>query len=232
MNAKLHHKSDPMCLVPREKKEGVADAILAKQEAERAKQRELDERDEENLPPSPKRRRSSSIDSVSTISTNDSRRSRSSRRRSRSPPPQRKHRRSPSFDEVERRPSSDRSLSRSPPPVRKRRRSPSRESLSPRPESRDEHYRDRNHSDEGTKPRRQHRDSFAHQDATEPRRRVPYATQSPEPQDRGLRRGGHNHRSGSRNDRRMQDSRPPRQRSLSPFSRRLAMTQSMNRGGR
>ncbi|QUC23061.1 uncharacterized protein UV8b_07302 [Ustilaginoidea virens] len=56
-----------------EKKQGVADEILAKQEAERARQRDLDGRDEEDAPPSPKRRRSLSSGRTSTISSSASR---------------------------------------------------------------------------------------------------------------------------------------------------------------
>ncbi|KAK1717067.1 hypothetical protein BDP67DRAFT_382774, partial [Colletotrichum lupini] len=63
-----------------QRKKGIADEELAKKEAERARKRELDERDDELIRQTEsKRRRSESVDSVSTISTN----------RSVSPPPRR-----------------------------------------------------------------------------------------------------------------------------------------------
>ncbi|WYZ41871.1 hypothetical protein EsH8_V_000766 [Colletotrichum jinshuiense] len=64
-----------------QRKKGIADEELAKKEAERARKRELEERDEELIRQTQaKRRRSESVDSVSTISTN----------RSVSPPPPRR----------------------------------------------------------------------------------------------------------------------------------------------
>ncbi|KAG6016906.1 hypothetical protein E4U54_000147, partial [Claviceps lovelessii] len=269
---------------PLEKKKGVADEILAKQEAERTRLRELEERDEYLAAPSPKRRRSVSSDSVSTISTAASRHSRSPRP---SPAPKsRSRRRSPSYDHVERDVSPRRSISRSPSPAGRRRRSPSRDSLSPRrslpPESvvrrrspsyediprevsaqrsisrspspaarghrlpsrdslsprgdaRERRYRDRDQGDRGSRPQRGRRGSFTGRDETENRRRVSYGSHSSaEPRSRASNRGGRG--GGSQNNRGSrggnQHSEAPRQRSLSPFSRRLAMTQAMNRGGR
>ncbi|QLI70722.1 uncharacterized protein G6M90_00g075390 [Metarhizium brunneum] len=216
---------------PLEKKAGVADEVLRKRAAERARQQEAEESDKESLPPSPKRRRSASSESVSTISTGDSRHSRSPRRRSRSPPPQRP-RQSPDSVQGGGRRLLEQSLSRSPPPAKQTRRSLSRDSLSPRNERQEQRYRDRKDPEnEGVRPRRSRHRSPPRHHARESRRRISYASNSPEPQERQPPRGQDH---GSRhNDRgRGKDAEPPRQRSLSPFSRRLAMTQSMNRGER
>lgn len=218
---------------PLEKKKGVADEILAKQEAERTRQRELEERDESDLAPSPKRPRSVSSESVSTTTTAASRRSRSARR---SPSPQlpMRRRRSPSYDDVPREASPRRSISRSPSPAGRRRRSPSRDSLSPRDDSGERRYRHREQPGHDSRSQRGRRGSLSRPDETDNRRRVSYGSQSPEPQSRGSNRGGRGGRwrtySGSRGNE--VDRAAPRERSLSPFSRRLAMTQSMNRGGR
>ncbi|OWT42696.1 zinc knuckle domain-containing protein [Pochonia chlamydosporia 170] len=218
---------------PLEKKAGVADEVLQKREAERAKQEARDDSENESLPPSPKRRRSASSASVSTISTDASRRSRSPARDSRSPPPQRR-RRSPDIDEEQGRQSVERSLSRSPPPVKRAGRSESRDSHSPRHAPQERRYRDREDvGDAESRPRRSRPNSPPRHDAQEQRRRVSYASQSPEPDERRPPRG-YDHRARDRrnNHERRRDTGRPRPRSLSPFSRRLAMTQSMNRGGR
>ncbi|KAG5979496.1 hypothetical protein E4U55_005102 [Claviceps digitariae] len=268
---------------PLEKKKGVADEILAKQEAERTRLRELEERDDYLVAPSPKRRRSVSFDSVSTISSAASRHSRSprpspapksrSRRRSpsyddvqrdvsprrsisRSPSPALRRRRSPSrvslsprrslspeaamrrrspsYDDIQREVSPQRSITRSPSPAVRRRRLPSRDSLSPRDDSRERRYRDRDQDRRVSRPQRGRRGSFTRRDESETRRRDSYGSHSPvEPLSRGSNRGGRGGREqNNRNSRGNQDVEAPRQRSLSPFSRRLAMTQAMNRGGR
>ncbi|KAG6068869.1 hypothetical protein E4U32_007248 [Claviceps aff. humidiphila group G2b] len=281
---------------PVEKKKGLADEILAKQEAQRTRLQELEGGDESDVAPSPNRRRSVSSESVSTVSTALSRRSRSPRSsRPLAAPKSQPRRRSPSYDHVQRDVSPRRSISRSlSPPVRrrrspsrdslsprrslspepgKRRRSPSyddvgrnvsprrgisrslspavrrsrmrsRDSLSPRGDSRERHYRNRAEDRRGSGSVGQRRGSFSRRDEPDTRRRVADGSQSPGPQSRGYRggrggRGGRGSRGGRggspQNDRGGRgDPGPeaPRQRSLSPFSRRLALTQSMNRGGR
>lgn len=207
---------------------------MAKQEAERARQREREEQEAADLSPPPKRRRSTSPDSVSTTSTNASRRSLLSARGSRSPSPQRRNL-DQRDDRFSRRSSPDRSLSRSPPSARQARRYPPRNSLSPKRErdTRQRHYREREHSDDVRSPRRARRDSLSPpRDVMETRRNVPRESRSPE---FSRRQEGRNNLAPTEkfDDRRKtQDHEPPRQRSLSPFSRRLAMTQSMNRGDR
>ncbi|KAG6007034.1 hypothetical protein E4U21_006394 [Claviceps maximensis] len=268
---------------PLEKRKGVADEILAKQEAERTRLRELEERDDYLVAPSPKRRRSESSDSVSTISSAASGNLRSprpppasksrSRRRSpsyddvqrdvsprrsisRSPSPAMRRRRSPSrvslsprrslspeagvrrrspsYDDIQREVSPRRSISRSPSPAARRHRSPSRDSLSPQNEPRTRRFRDRDQGRRSNRPPRGRRDSFTGQDDTGSRRRVSHGSHSPaESPRRRSKRGGRG--GGSQNNyssRENQDLKAPRPRSMSPFSRRLAMTQAMNSGGR
>ncbi|KAG5977971.1 hypothetical protein E4U56_006319 [Claviceps arundinis] len=118
---------------PVEKKKGLADEILAKQEAQRTRLQELEGGDESDVAPSSNRRRSVSSESVSTVSTALSRRSRSPRSsRPLAAPKSQPRRRSPSYDHVQRDVSPRRSISRSLTPPVRRRRSPSRDSLSPR----------------------------------------------------------------------------------------------------
>ncbi|KXH39872.1 hypothetical protein CSIM01_06589 [Colletotrichum simmondsii] len=236
-----------------QRKKGIADEELAKKEAERARKRELDERDDELIRQTEsKRRRSESVDSVSTISTN----------RSVSPPPRR---RSPSPASAPRRqrsfsPDSDdgRSVSRrsaasrrTQSPPRRRQRSLSRDSRSP-VGTQEQNYRQRD-ADHARPTARGHaryspdsRDSSTSgrgMDAVGSRRSL-----SRSPDRRGARpqsgpsrragrndgyrdepqptlgRGGENQRQGGGSERQ-----PERERSLSPFSKRLALTQSLNR---
>ncbi|KAL7896522.1 zinc knuckle domain-containing protein [Trichoderma sp. SZMC 28014] len=233
---------------PLEKKKGVADEELAKLEAERERKREREDREDELLDTGSRRQRSISSQSVSTISTDASRDSRSPppKRRTRSPVTKRRDHnpksasnRSYSADSA-----SDRSYSRSPSPPRRQRRSASRDSRSPSREGTPES--DRNRYGQPSHARRD--------DASPPRQRYDQGPGSR----RGIRRGGSDSRSRSpqRDDqpyrRRDDDNRPrggrrgggyqgqgrmpprdaPRERSLSPFSKRLALTQSMNMGGR
>ncbi|RGP65348.1 hypothetical protein FLONG3_9244 [Fusarium longipes] len=72
-NPKLVPKLTNETLNPLEKKSGVADAELAKVDAERARKREREERDNELIESTAKRHRSVSSHSVSTISTGASR---------------------------------------------------------------------------------------------------------------------------------------------------------------
>ncbi|KAI0601481.1 hypothetical protein F4775DRAFT_396567 [Biscogniauxia sp. FL1348] len=244
----------------------VADELLAKREAERAKKRDLerdeDDRDEEL----PKRRRSASFESVSTVSTG----------RSRSPPrPQEAPSRSP--------PAGTSRSYQSPSPVGRapRRRSSDsasdgygrRDSLSPpRRGGRDTSREGPSRRTASPSPPPLPRDmSPAHSSGYDARDRSPdrrsaYSrrgrhspSQSPPPETRRRfrSRSPQQHRRRGRSPPRHDDSRagrparpprggndrgpregprggPPRQdereRSLSPFSKRLALTQAMNMG--
>ena len=217
-------------------RKGVADEELAKKEAERAKQRALAGDSDPEGGPS-RRRRSASFDSVSTVSTRRSSASPAPRRQSPSPPP-RERQAQASFDQP-RRPDS-RSMSpednyershspharRSPPPPTRRERSVSRDSLSP-PRHRERRYRERSIERGGRLPPRS--PGLAADDPDpRPRSRSPGRSG-------GVRYDGH--RGGRRDGGRRGDGppkrqEPPRERSLSPFSKRQALTQSMNRGGR
>ncbi|KAI1639976.1 zinc knuckle-domain-containing protein [Biscogniauxia mediterranea] len=251
-----------------QKKKGVADELLAKREAERAKKRDLerdeDDRDEEL----PKRRRSASFESGSTVSTG----------RSRSPPrPQESPSRSP--------PARTSRSYRSPSPVGRapRRRSfdsasddhSRRDSLSPprrggRDTSHERPSRRTASPSPSPPPARRdmspaHSSGYSARDRS-PDRRSAYShrgrhspSQSPPPETRrGFRsRSPQQHRRRGRSPPRHDDSRagrparppragndrgprggprggPPRQDgrecSLSPFSKRLALTQAMNMG--
>ncbi|GKT50963.1 uncharacterized protein ColSpa_11144 [Colletotrichum spaethianum] len=250
-----------------DRKKGIADAELAKKEAERARKRELEERDDELIRKTEsKRQRSESVDSVSTIST-----SRSAspppppRRRSPSPVPSRRRQRSPE----DRKPSRPRSFSpesedarpvsrrsgrsrhtQSPP--RRRQRSLSRDSRSP-PETYERKYRERDEdrvrpagSGVARDPSGSRESSISRDGGANSTRR----SLSRSPDRRGARGGGRLGRGGTRNsgygdgpERRVdrvarnerQERRPEqrqleRERSLSPFSKRLALTQSLNMG--
>ncbi|TDZ14354.1 hypothetical protein Cob_v012679 [Colletotrichum orbiculare MAFF 240422] len=238
-----------------QRKKGIADEELAKKEAERARKRELEERDDELIRQTEsKRRRSASVDSVSTISTNRSV-SPPPRRRSPSPVPARRRQRSPEERKVSHRrslsPESDDGRSRRSPsrqtqsPPRRRLRSPSRDSRSPPPVA-ERGYRDRvdDRRPGGGPPRgrslsRESRESSVSRGGS--RRQAP--SRSPEaPRDRsdgGFNRGsrgghrGHPARGGGNGPERRREQRQPereRERSLSPFSKRLALTQSLNMG--
>ncbi|KAH6845090.1 zinc knuckle-domain-containing protein [Chaetomium sp. MPI-CAGE-AT-0009] len=231
---------------PLQEKKGVADEELAKREAERAREREreLDEDAALRDSPPPKRHRSPSYDSVSSISTRSPspapRRSRSPERRerrrdSRSPSPRVPQGRKASYDSADRysrgpsespardyqargsRPPLSPSPRRSPPPRHERVGRDARRYGSPGPEVRG-------------------RDSYARRTYSSSRSRSPVRRE-----DRG---GGHG--AGRYRDREDRGHRrrspsvpppppprqpsPPRERSLSPFSKRLALTQAMGRG--
>jgi hypothetical protein len=213
----IPHKASPLTF-PRK---GVADEELAKKEAERAKLRARDESsDDEGAPP--KRQRSASFDSVSTVST----------RHSRSPSPPRR-RRSPSPL----------------PPPRHDSPGPSRRRDGPSlsPESDYSRSPVRRHSPADAPPRRQRslsRDSYS----PPPRREQRYRERSPDRSVRSgrslsrspVRQGGgrFDDRDGPRHprgggrvvDQPVRRQEPPRERSLSPFSQRVALTRSMNQG--
>lgn len=226
----------------------MADEELAKKEAERAGKRHVDGDEEPALRVSERgRQRSSSVDSVSSISTRSTRSPSPRRRASPSPqreqdvsPPQRRFSRSRSFDSA-----SDDSPRPSPSPERRfpgrnsRRRSSSRRSLSPdaRYQSReDRRYRspsiEQSSSRRTGKPRTQQRHSSKSPGRVdfrdEGRADVGGYGRYRDRDDRG-NRGGPS--SGQRQQRSpLRHREPPRERSLSPFSKRLALTQAMNIG--
>ncbi|GKT60731.1 hypothetical protein ColTof4_00855 [Colletotrichum tofieldiae] len=249
-----------------ERKKGIADAELAKKEAERARKRELEERDDELIRKTEsKRQRSESVDSVSTISTSRSASPPPPRRRSPSPVPSGRRQRSTEG----RKPSRPRSFSpesedgrpvsrrsgrsrhtQSPP--RRRQRSVSRDSHSP-PGTYERKYRERDEDrvrpagrSFARNPSDSRESSISRDGGAGSIRR----SLSRSPDRRGARGGGRLGRGGGRNsgyrdgpearsdraarnerqERRQEQSQPERERSLSPFSKRLALTQSLNTG--
>ncbi|KAK1997814.1 hypothetical protein LX36DRAFT_657211 [Colletotrichum falcatum] len=252
-----------------ERKKGIADAELAKKEAERARQRELEERDDELIRKTEsKRQRSESVDSVSTISTSRSasppppppkRRSPSpvpSRRRQRSPE-DRKFCRSRSFSpgSEDGRPVSRRSARsrHTQSPLIRRQRSVSRDSRSP-PGTYERRYRERDDSHARPAGRGSARDPSYSRESSISRDGGAGSVRrslSRSPDGRGARGGGRSGRGGGRSsgyqhdperrmgrgttrnegqEKRPEQQQPARERSLSPFSKRLALTQSLNMG--
>lgn len=257
-NPKLVPKLTNETLNPLEQKKGVADEELAKLEASRAREREREQRDDGLIEPNAKPHGSVSSRSVSTISTGASRSPSLGKNRARSPA-QSPRSRSPYSDDSQRgRRDNSRSRSRSHSPSLNRSRSPRVEARhrrsdsgrSPSPGDFDhrDQYRSRDPlpSVKGSAPPRHPREylpksrsphSFRHRRSGSPR----------SPQPRG-RRDQRPDRSRTRHDRerlpprgRFDDRRQghggpdpgdhARERSLSPFSQRLAMTQAM-KGGR
>ena len=229
-------------------REGVATEVLAKAEAERAKKREREEREDELVESLSKRRRSVSSHSVSTISTGASKSRSPSRGRTRSPsPPRRRQSAGSERDSYQR--GGRESRSRSPHPLPQRRGSISRSGRDPERRVSDRRYRDpepapqRYPEDDGTPPRRTNRYSSGSRGSVDSPPRRAYESRSPEP---NVERGGapdqRNFRRGRDGDPREThpENRPgrpppeaqPRERSLSPFSRRLALTQNLNIGRR
>ena len=225
-------------------RKGVADEELAKREAERTRKREREMDEDAALrDPSPsRRRRSVSYDSISSISTRSPspapRRSRSPQRRvkqrdSRSPSPRGSLGRGRSYDSGHR---YSRGPSESPErgyPARGSRapRSPSpRPSLSPRRERGAREPRRYGSPD----PHVRGRDSYARHTHSASRSRSPVRREV-----RGDGRGARGYRDRDdyspprRNSPPAPPPRqpsPPRERSLIPFSKRLALTQTMNQG--
>jgi hypothetical protein len=211
-------------------RKGIADEQLAKAELERGRKRERASEDPE-LRGASKRMRSASSASVSTISPNLS--------RSPSPKPSTRKidegkRRSMSISKSPPRRDSRRnvarshSLSKSPPPVQKltdsekkrRRASLSSGGSYTSGEGRDSRERD---SSRSTRRR--------FQELSPPARGRRTESRSPH---RGRRRLSNDRRSGRNGFHNggpvLQENRPPREKSLSPFSKRLALTQAMNMG--
>jgi hypothetical protein len=229
-------------------RKGVADEELAKREAERARkrERELDEDAALRDSPPPRRHRSPSYDSISSISTRSPspapRRTRSPerqerRREYRSPSPRGSHGRNPSYDSCDR-------YSRGPSesPARGYQARGSRLPLSPSPRRSPPARSERG----GREVRRygspgfdvRGKDSYTRRAYSSSRSRSPVRREG-----RGDRHGpgryrdrddrGHRGRSPSLPPPPAPAPRqpsPPRQRSLSPFSKRLALTQAMGRG--
>ncbi|KAF5601722.1 hypothetical protein FPANT_1662 [Fusarium pseudoanthophilum] len=100
-NPKLVPKLTNEALSPLEQKKGVADEELAKLEAERAREREREQRDDELIEPNVKRHGSVSSHSVSTISTGASRLRSPGKDRAR-PPAQSPRSRSPYSEDSQR----------------------------------------------------------------------------------------------------------------------------------
>lgn len=236
----------------------MADEELARLEAERARERERERRDDELIEPNAKRRGSVSSHSVSTISTGASR-SRSPGKDRARPPAQSPRSRSPYSEGSQRgRRVDSRSRSRSRSPSLKRSQSPrvearqrrSHSGRSPSPENFDlrDQYRSR---DPLPSVKRSAPAKHPRENPSEPRsphslrRRRSGSPRSPQSRGRLDERPD---RSRTRHDRerlpphgRFDDRRhghggsgpgnQARERSLSPFSQRLAMTQAM-KGGR
>ncbi|ODA80294.1 hypothetical protein RJ55_03252 [Drechmeria coniospora] len=239
-NPKLVPKLANTSLEPVEAKKGVADEELAKREAERAKQRGQDQDEGEDEVPraTSKRPRSLSANSISTISTDNSGDRMRNRNRSRSAEP-RKRKRSPGSPNAEggRRGNGSRnSHSRSPSPPQRRGRARSRDSHSPVPERTERLYRSRDHRVRNRDaPPELKGNSAMTRDGREPPARRPYYSRSPE---RGSRRqerkenrlapaaGEDRERHGGRSGVMQADQRS-RERSLSPFSKRLALTREL-----
>ncbi|KAL4888427.1 zinc knuckle-domain-containing protein [Aspergillus ambiguus] len=202
---------------------GTADAILAKREEERGRKRDLDEPDVPTDPHTSKRARSASSHSVSSVSTISTNRSRSA-----SP------RRGSYAASVH-----DRTRSRSPRP-RKRRYSDSSSDMSASSYSSGERTRSR--SREWTSERnirRRHRESSpeergrARNISRNGSRRARTRSRSVDPSRISRSRiSDHRHARGhgERADRDRRAPEPRRERSLSPYSKRLALTQAMNIG--
>ncbi|KAI1751711.1 zinc knuckle-domain-containing protein [Xylaria castorea] len=226
---------------------GLADQELAKREAERARKREL-EQDDGTDHDSPGRRRSTSYDSVSTISTRGplspprQKVSMSPPRPSgaaRSPSPIRGSSRRRSFDSVsdyERRysasPERHNRGMRSPKTTRRQTRSPSRNSSFGRTRVENEEqpatrrYRDRQRGSYSRSPSRSPPpDNGRRFRSRSPRAHRRRDDSPPQYNDRpaGAHRGNGSELGGA-------PKRVARERSLSPFSKRLALTKSMNAG--
>ncbi|KAI0012245.1 zinc knuckle-domain-containing protein [Xylariaceae sp. FL0662B] len=254
LNPRLVPKLTSDVLDNSQNKKDVAEEELAKREAERAKKRELELNDDASDDGPPKRMRSASYDSVSTISTKRSV-SPPARRSSRSPPgvasqtfrspsPVVRASRRQSYDSIS---DYERRYSPSPPPRRARNDSPHvglgrRARSPPRDVSPvDSRYGGRGEpSDRGSARGRRGRYSSSPSQSPPRENRRRFRSRSP---DRPRRRGRSPQRyddnrstrgpvSSRVDDResRLPARREQRERSLSPFSKRRALTQAMNMG--
>ncbi|KAF5553021.1 hypothetical protein FPHYL_8840 [Fusarium phyllophilum] len=257
-NPKLVPKLTNETLNPLEQKKGVADEELVKLEAERARGREREQRDDGLIEPNVKRHGSVSSHSVSTISTGASRSPSPGKDRARSPAQSPRSRSPYSDDSQPGRRDDSRSRSRSHSPSLNRSRSPRVEARhrrsdfgrSPSPEDFDrrDQYRSRDPlpSVKGSALARHPREHTSKSRSPHSlRRRRSRSPRSPQP------RGKHDERPDRSRTRHDRERLPPggrfddrrhghggsgpgnqaRERSLSPFSQRLAMTQAM-KGGR
>ncbi|KAL4725207.1 hypothetical protein ACLX1H_007353 [Fusarium chlamydosporum] len=253
-NPKLVPKLTNDTLNPLEKKEGVADAELAKANAERARKREREERDDELINSTVKRHRSVSSHSVSTISTGASRSPSPGKDGAGSPhargrSPYSDHSRGRGRDGIRSRNHSFSSnRSRSPRVESKRRRSVSDDDRSPEDGDRRNRYRSRDPLPSGREsaPTKQSKRSLSGsrspggyraqraEGSRSPEHRVrrderPDRADTRHDRDRPAPRGGFDERRNGRGGRHQENV---RERSLSPFSQRLAMTKAMKQGGR
>ncbi|KAI0100133.1 zinc knuckle-domain-containing protein [Nemania sp. FL0031] len=241
LNPKLVPKLASDIPDPVQKTKGLADQELAKREAERARQRESEQDDDVS-----RRSRSASYDSVSTISTRghpSPSRPRESlspprpSRATRSPSPIRGSSRRRSYDsgsDYGRRyspsPEGNNRGMKSPEPIRRRTRSPSRDD-SPRRERFDSEERLADHRHGG---RRRGRYSQSPSRSPPPESRRRFRSRSPQHGRQDSNPTRYNDRPtgpGGRNSREQREGPPrrdARERSLSPFSKRLALTQAMN----
>ncbi|KAK3945940.1 zinc knuckle-domain-containing protein [Diplogelasinospora grovesii] len=245
LNPKLAPKLTTETLNPLEKKKGIADEELAKKEAERKRARSLEEEEPRGSPSREHRSRSvSSADSVSSYSTRSPSPRPSNARRS--PSPRRERSRDSHYRSVAREQSYRSQIpvqshsSRRPPADDSHKQRQSRE-----PIPRDEGYRydrgaepddsmryGRSHSPPPPPPRRDY--SRSRSRSRSPSRSPPRRQQPP---GSGRYRDRDDYRPQRRDGpprpppRRQEPPPPPRERSLSPFSKRLALTQAMNRGG-
>ncbi|KAJ6142669.1 hypothetical protein N7471_002122 [Penicillium samsonianum] len=213
------------------RKEGVADDLLATREEERGRKRDLEDMTDRNAQ-SPKRARSLSVETISTNRSYSSSPRRNKHgadkgRRDDSSAPPAKSRKRRYSDSTE---GSSGSVHSGP-----KNRSPSREGTDDRntrrrrressPEERGRHRGAGRHSE-----RRDRRSKSVDKDRVKESR----ATTQDVPRDRSYRdraSPSRQSRSGwSRPDPITQKNQPPRERSLSPFSKRLALTQAMNNG--
>ncbi|KAK1836206.1 hypothetical protein QBC39DRAFT_339068 [Podospora conica] len=229
-----------------EKKKGVADELLAQKEAERARKRELEAEEEEPASP-PKRRRSYSPDSVSTISTrspspvraDDHHRSRARPVAFRDASPQASHGRQRSVDSRDR-------VSHQP-SVSPERALPAKDHVSRRqrsisPYGGSQRRREARTTKDAAELNRPNREFSRSRSRSTSRSRSRSPIRSPaRPSSRRGNAGAGRYRDREDRPRRDDGNRPqqpppqqqpppPRQRSLSPFSKRLALTQTMNRG--
>lgn len=214
------------------RKEGVADELLATREEERGRKRDLDDMTDRNAQ-SPKRARSLSVETISTNRSYSSSPRRNKHgtadrgRRDDSSAPPAKSRKRRYSDSTE---GSSGSVHSGP-----KNRSPSRERTDDRntrrrrressPEERGRHRRSGRQSE-----RRDRRSKSVDKDRVKESR----ATTQDVPRDRPYRDQASPPRQSqpgrSRPEPITQKNQPPRERSLSPFSKRLALTQAMNNG--
>ncbi|KAI1271700.1 zinc knuckle-domain-containing protein [Xylaria sp. FL0933] len=230
-------------------KKGLADQELAKREAERARKRQLEESEDDDRDVS-SRARSPSYDSVSTISTKgppspSRRRASMSSSRSRSRPRLSGAARNPSAirDSLRRRSIDSRSDYESPSPRGYSRGSKSSEPMGrrTRSSSRDDNpRRGRFNFDEppadhrGVDRRRRRYSESPSQSPPPPENRRRFRSRSPMRRRSDSNPPRHHDRPPSpgrySREQRGAPNRNPRERSLSPFSKRLALTQAMNAG--